>query len=310
MPTLFTYMYPIFDQVDVLISNSQNVLNIYNLPRTVYQKSVSTNTQNNLHCIFTSPNYLIIKAQFNEVKRLLIIFADMILPDNEHNGTIIINLIFNVLCGFISNINDNDEYYDSKYLPISGYESHCEYENLLKSVCHIIQCCKKGVFVKTTSIYLVHNMITTLAEYNLHNTVDEQYGEVIKAYNFGSSSHTYILKHSGVCIKKYRKVLTWTTTDHDNIDDIFCREVQILKKKNKIKLLHYDEKEKLIKMSYEGTSLYNNFNLPLDWKTQIKNLFDDLTKNNIYYPEFRLQNILNNNFLHILCNNLQFLYLL
>lgn len=294
IPTLFKYMYPIFDQVDVLMSNSRNVLNIYNLPRTVYQKSVSTNTQNNLHCIFTSPNYLNIKAQFSEVKRLLIILADMILPDNEHNETIVINLIFDVLCAYISNIADSVGHCDSKDLPVSGYESHCEYENLLKAVCHIIQCCKKGIFVEAVSIYLLHNMLTTLIEYKLHNTVDEQYGEVIKAYNFGSTSHTYILKHSGVCIKQYRKVLTWKTTDHDNIDDIFRKEVQMLKKQNKIKLLHYDEKEKVIKMSYEGTSLYNNFNLPLDWKTQITNLFNDLTMNNIDYPEFRLQNILNN----------------
>ena len=45
-------------------------------------------------------------------------------------------------------------------------------------------------------------------------------------------------------------------------------------------------------MSYEGESLYNKFKLPKDWKNQIKEIFDLLTQNKIYYPEFRLQNIL------------------
>lgn len=297
MPTLFKYMYPIVDQVDVLISNSQNVLNIYNLPKTVYQKSISTNTQNNLHVIFTSPNYSNIKLQFDEVKRLLILFADMILPDNEHNETIIIDLIFDVLCGYISNINDFIEPTDPEDLhkiPVSGYEDHLEYENLLNRICHIIQCTKKGIFVKIKSVYLLHHILNTLAGFKLHNTIDEQFGEVIKAYNFGSTSHTYILKHNGVCIKQYKNTLNWKTFDHDNINKIFSKELEILKKQNKIKLLHYDEKEKIIKMSYEGTSLYNNFILPSNWKTQIINLFENLTTSNIYYPEFRLQNILNN----------------
>ena len=295
MPVLFRYMHPIFDQVDVLTSNSRNVLNIYNLPRTVYQKSVSTNTQNNLHVIFTSPNYINIKTQFDEVQRLLIIFADLILPDNEHNKTIVSNLIFDILCEYISNINDIGALSESEHaLPVSGYESHHEYENLLTRICHIIQCCKKGVYVKITSTYLLHNILTMLIEYRLHNTIDEQYGQVIKAYSFGSTSHTYILQQSGVCIKQYKKVLLWKTTNHDNIDDIFYREVEILKKQDIIKLLHCDGNKKIIKMSYNGTSLYNNFILPLDWKIQIKELFDYLTANNIYYPEFRLQNILNN----------------
>ncbi len=301
MPTLFKYMYPIFDQVDVLISNAQNVLNMYNLPRTVYQKSVSTNTQNNLHVIFTSPNYINIKTQFSEVKRLLVIFADIILPDNEHNDTLVINLIFDVLCGYISNIHDTDPNIDldtnrntDTQLPVSGYETHCEYKNLLRAICHIIQCTKKGVFVEIVSIYLLHTILTTLSGFKLHNTIDTQFGEVVKAYNFGSTSSVYILKQSGVCIKQYRDRLTWKTTDHDNIDSIFYKELQILKSRHKIELLYYDEKEKIIKIPYKGTSLYNDFILPPDWRTQITDLFNDLTIDNIYYPEFRLQNILNN----------------
>ena len=47
-----------------------------------------------------------------------------------------------------------------------------------------------------------------------------------------------------------------------------------------------------INLEYLGESLYNDFSLPKDWKTQIEEIFNNLTKNNIFYPEFRLQNIL------------------
>ena len=57
IPILFKNIYPITDQIDVLISNLHKQLNIYNIVDTVYQRNISTNTQNNLHVIFNSPNY-------------------------------------------------------------------------------------------------------------------------------------------------------------------------------------------------------------------------------------------------------------
>jgi len=45
-------------------------------------------------------------------------------------------------------------------------------------------------------------------------------------------------------------------------------------------------------MEYRGESIYNDFNLPDDWKNQITNIFSELTDNGIFYPEFRLHNIL------------------
>ena len=292
MPILFKYMYPIVDQVDVLISNSRNELNIYNLPRTVYQKSVSTNTQNNLHVIFSSPNYVNIKGQFDVVKELLLYFAAIILPNNKHNETIVINLIFDVICGCISDISDENK---SEMPPTSEYVNHVKYEQLLSSVYHIIECTKKGVDVKIIATSLVDSILDTLTKFSLHDTIDEQYGECIKAYNFGATSHTYILEKNNVCIKQYDQTLRWTHAEHNNIDVIYKKEVETLKSQECVKLLHHDDDKKLIKMSYGGESLYNNFCLPVDWQEQIKGLFDNLTKNRIYYPEFRLQNILNNN---------------
>jgi tRNA A-37 threonylcarbamoyl transferase component Bud32 len=39
-------------------------------------------------------------------------------------------------------------------------------------------------------------------------------------------------------------------------------------------------------------SLYQDFNLPDNWNNQIIDIFSELDKKKIYYPEFRLQNIL------------------
>ena len=95
-------------------------------------------------------------------------------------------------------------------------------------------------------------------------------------------------------IKKYNEKLRWTTKGHENSSDIFLKEIKMLQKiqhSNHVpKVISYEDKT--IKMSYEGESLYNNFKLPKDWKEQIKEIFDSLTENKIYYPEFRLQNIL------------------
>jgi predicted Ser/Thr protein kinase len=72
------------------------------------------------------------------------------------------------------------------------------------------------------------------------------------------------------------------------------KELQILDKLKNVssipKLVDYDNRD--IIMEYRGESLYNDFNLPTDWKEQITNIFSELTKNGVFYPEFRLQNIL------------------
>jgi hypothetical protein len=97
-------------------------------------------------------------------------------------------------------------------------------------------------------------------------------------------------------VKKYNDKLRWTTEGHDNSLDIFKKELSILKKiqnlKSAPKLISFDVESKTIKMSYCGESLYDNFNLPKDWQFQITDIFNELTSNGIFYPEFRLQNIL------------------
>ena len=78
MDRLLRHMYPITDQVDVLISELIHELNIYNIPDTVYQKNITTNTQNNLYVIFNSPHYAVVRETLNKIEVLLNFFANKI----------------------------------------------------------------------------------------------------------------------------------------------------------------------------------------------------------------------------------------
>ncbi len=300
LPILFKNMYPITDQVDVLISNLVKTLNIYNIPETVYQKNIVTNTQNNLHVIFNSPNYQVVRDTITNIKTLCLWFADKILPSNKVRNKIIVdNLIYDILYGYILNndkqssehVNKENYVFDS-----SNYKKYEEYEALLIHISHFIQCCKKGINVKYEATGLLKNILFTLNNFTLHKEIDKQYYEKIKAYSFGSTAHTYILKNNKIIIKKYNDKLRWTTEGHDDSFEIFNNELKILQKINHLnhipKVMGFCPEEKTIKLTYEGESLYNNFKLPKNWKKQIKEIFSHLTSNKILYPEFRLQNIL------------------
>jgi hypothetical protein len=297
MEKLFTYLYPIFDQVDVLISKSIHELNIYNIPNTVYQKSLSTNTQNNMHVILSSPHYDVVRVQLDIIKQSLKFFTELIIPDNKFNDSIISFLMSDILYKYITDSNNiknisNDDLDVKKYFVDDRYSNYPEYTKLFTAIGFVIQCSKKGIKIKEEAAGLTHNMLTTISQFTFHNTVDTDTGELLKAYSYGSTSHTYLLEQNNIILKIYDDNLRWKIDNHNNISDIFNKEVDALKKQNYIKLYSYDEKNKIIRMSYGGSSLYNKFILPEDWELQIKNIFEDFTKNDIYYPEFRLQNIL------------------
>jgi len=291
MPIIFENVYPITDQIDVLISDCRNKLNIYNIEDTVYQKNLKTNTQNNLHVIFNSPNYDVLREETSKIEKLCNFFANKILPKNKkRNEVIVSNLMYDVLYEYIlkspsdiSDINPNEEDYA---FDISKYNQTSEYKEILSSIEYFINCSKKGIDKKAQSESLLHIILYTLQKFKMHKGS-------CKAYGFGASSHTYLLDKKTI-IKKYNEKLRWTTKGHENSSDIFLKEIKMLQKiqhSNHVpKVISYEDKT--IKMSYEGESLYNNFKLPKDWKEQIKEIFDSLTENKIYYPEFRLQNIL------------------
>lgn len=293
MPKLFSNLYPITDQVDVLISNLHNQINIYNIPDTVYQKNIKTNTQNNLHVIANSPHYNVVREIIQKIENTLNYFANKILPDNEKRNSIITkNLMHDVIYNFIlhENLIREGEFVEN-YQFENIYQDTQEFETLVKSIHFFIQCSKKGINVFRSSQSLANILLFTLHKFNLHNQMSRE--GTMKAYSFGASAHTYNIDNQYI-IKKYNDKLRWTTTGHDNPEEIFQKEVVMLQKIRKIKGCPtiLTSGDLTIKMIYNGESLYNDFNLPQNWELQINQIFDELTKNGIYYSEFRLQNIL------------------
>jgi predicted Ser/Thr protein kinase len=274
-----------------LISDCRKKLNIYNIEDTVYQKNLKTNTQNNLHVIFNSPNYDVLREETSKIEKLCNFFANKILSKNKkRNEVIVLNLMHDVLYEYIlknsSNVTDINPNQEDYAFDISKYKKYIEYNQILDSIEYFINCSKKGIDKKAQAESLLHIILYTLQNFKMHK------GKC-KAYGFGSSAHTYVLDKK-IIIKKYNEKLRWTTEGHDNSSQIFTKEVEILQKIQHLnfvpKLISHEDKT--IKMSYEGESLYNQFKLPKDWKEQIVEVFYKLSENKIYYPEFRLQNIL------------------
>ena len=292
LPRIFKGMYPMTDQVDVLLSDMHKDLNIYNIPDTVYQKNLETNTQNNLDIIFTSPNYNVVTNALNKSEELLNHFANIILPENvERNKLIVKHLMHDVLYNFIltKGVNNEPSADIEDYIFDNPYEGKWRHKMLVKFVGFFLQCSKKGIDPKVAGYNLVNVCLYTLNKFNTLHDVDKD----IKAYGFGSTAHTFKIGKD-LIIKRYNKRLRWATEGHDNSKMIMDKELNLLDKlknvKSAPKVIDYNDMD--ITMEYRGESIYNDFNLPNDWKEQITNIFSELTDSGIFYSEFRLHNIL------------------
>jgi|688.fasta_scaffold77836_2 hypothetical protein len=280
METIFKNIYPIFDQIDILIGNMWDKLNIYNIIQTVSQKKFITNIQNNLNTLKNSKDMIIFENLLEE-------YVNEYLPDNDiinKNITrkilddVIYNNIFNNLDNRFSintNINNNNINKNNLYIHI---------EKILK---YFVRDNDTTIFITE----LINEIDYILSSFKLHNKLDDKYNEKLKAYNFGSTSSVYLLKNSKIIIKVYNDKLRWNHKDHTNIFNIFNKEIIMLQDLDNY-LIECDKNNLTIKMNYKGESLYNNFILPNNWKEQIVNIFDIFTKKNINYSEFNLNNIL------------------
>uniref|UniRef100_A0A6C0EXW1 Protein kinase domain-containing protein n=1 Tax=viral metagenome TaxID=1070528 RepID=A0A6C0EXW1_9ZZZZ len=265
LPFLFANMYPIVDQVDILIAKLHNQINIYNIIDTVYQKNYSTNTQNNLYVILNSPNYKSIRGYLDELKLLLNNNINLLLPNNiENNGIITSNIIFDVIYNYIINNmnyienNDNDiqeksileksiidssvlEYNNIEDGNIDGIDYNIGYINdnsllqnkrLFELIFIITNCSVKGINVTKKVVFLIKNINHIIESFNLHNTIDDLYNTNIKAYRYGSTANTYMcydnIKNQNIIIKAYNSKLRWTCENHNIMRDIFNREIAIL----------------------------------------------------------------------------------
>jgi tRNA A-37 threonylcarbamoyl transferase component Bud32 len=96
--------------------------------------------------------------------------------------------------------------------------------------------------------------------------------------------------------KKYNDKLRWSKDGHTSSREIFEKETQILSRIQHLdcvpKIFAFDNNDMTISMQYSGESLYYNFALPSDWESQVQKTFKDFSDSGVYYPEFRLHNIL------------------
>jgi GR25 family glycosyltransferase involved in LPS biosynthesis/tRNA A-37 threonylcarbamoyl transferase component Bud32 len=295
-PEIFKGMYPLIDQVDVLLSFTHKKINIYNIPDTVYQKNLETNTQNNLDIIFSSPNYIPVVDALKKSEDLLNHFANKILPNNEERNKLIVkHLMHDVLYNYIltNGINNKRGKNIENYVFNNQFKGKWRYTMLEKFVGFFLQCSKKGIDPKLVGQNLVNVFLYTLNKFSELHESDDETGGTMKAYSFGSTAHTYKIDND-LLLKRYNRRLRWTTDGHDDSKTIMNKELEILGRLKNVssvpKLVDYDNRD--IIMEYRGESIYNDFNLPNDWKEQITNIFSELTDNGIFYPEFRLQNIL------------------
>ena len=292
LPRIFKGMYPLTDQVDVLLSDMHKDLNIYNIPETVYQKNLETNTQNNLGIIFSSPNYIPVTDTLNKSEEILNYYANELLPNNEHQNKLIVkHLMYDVIYNFMLTKGNNNEPGPNieDYIFDNPYIGKFRYTKLEKFVGFFLQCTKKGINPKLAGQGLTNAMLFTLNKFTELHDVDGD----ITAYNFGSTAHTYRVGDDWL-LKRYNEKLRWATEGHDDTKTIMDKELELLDKLKNVnsvpKIIDHIGMD--IIMEYRGESIYNDFNLPSDWKEQITNIFSELTDNGIFYPEFRLQNIL------------------
>lgn len=292
MEKLFCHMYPITDQVDVLISEMKNELNIYNIAGTVYQKSLSTNTQNNLHVIFTSPNYEVIRTRFRSFEENLILLLDTVFGQHERNKNIASYLIYDNIFTFIRRTEEEDKQLLEKTQAEKREEDISEnmreeimpfLDKMTQDLCFIISCCKKGISCGARAQSIVKYIYQTILLFENKNTEDTI------NYAYGSSAYTY--KKENTIVKKYMKNLRWTMIDeHENPQNIFIKETEILERLG----LLISKTENSFTMPYLGCTLFEYFELPTDWKTQIIEIFKIFSEKNIEYREFSLNNILYN----------------
>lgn len=296
-PKIFKGLYPITDQVDVLISNMKYELNIYNIPNTVFQKNIGTHTQNNLHVIFNSPNYDILRIALLTIQKHLNFFCNLILPENEQRNKVIVNhLMYDVIFEYIlkSGMEGTEGLHQETFnIDYSQYVEMEEYRELMEALFFFVRCCKKGINPDQIAKSLLNNLIFTIQKFKLHNSSVN--GVTLKAYGFGSSAHIY--RSEDVIFKVYNDKLRWTIDGYDDPNEIFHKETSVLRVAQQCTHVPHDaslilDQDKMIQMSYEGESIYDNFDLPENWEDQIKETFNEFDAVGIYYPEFRLQNIL------------------
>jgi hypothetical protein len=222
MKTIFQNVYPVTDQIDILIGRLHDKLNIYNITDTISQKNFITNIQNNLHVIYNTPVYAKLVKELNLLNKICNDYVNEKLPDNDEKinrnitnkiieDVIYVN-IFNNLNNNKSNIYDikNNKLYrqiqkillyyikDKKYvnLDTNRYNENSNLEEPINKLEDALTC--------NYASSLLNDIDYILDSFTLHNYLN------YKAYGFGSTSSIYLNKDEGVIMKVYNNKLRWS----------------------------------------------------------------------------------------------------
>lgn len=347
MSTVFKNLYPINDQVDILLSKLHNVLNIYNIPNSVFQKNYETNTQNNLFVIYNSPNYEYMRISINKIKLLLCEILKKKYWNNLQDDTkkifennmrdVSLKILFDVIFDKISFDNNSDKFVRNNNLSLQNYNPHQHSQNntthnnityndyflqnntekLKKEISIIINGCVKGINVDDYVSHIINDIYEIIDGFdvyalvsNLNPNLNPNLNSPIQIIplNYGSTSNIMLACNEKsfdmercVVIKHYNHNPRWKnlTCEHVSSKDICTKEIQILnllKNSNHFAKIintnaNTNTSTNMIFLEYTGYTLFDNFTLVYDWEKQIGDIFDELDKRDIYYPEFNLKNI-------------------
>jgi len=330
METIFKNIYPIPDQIDILLSKLHSILNIYNIPHSVLQKNFTSNTQNNLYVMYNSPNYQYIRITLDKIKTML---KEIIISKFNTNSFIhyfikhIDNIVLKMLYDFIFSkivladelddkyfnelVNSNIFEDDDKTNLYQEYFIQNEKNKLYSLIYIIINGCVKGINVDITVRNIISDMFDIINQF-VTIRVNQDINMELFPLNYGSTSNVYLgiskdnllnfdgfkLDKNIVVIKAFSKNLRFKYVNHSNSQDIIQNEITLLKRLQGFGYfpqLIYNSLNEIrlneIHLTYTGETLFDNFILPSDYKDQVIKIFEILNSNNIYYPEFNLKNI-------------------
>jgi len=299
-------LYPVYDQIDVIISDSRDQLTIYNIPNCVYQRDIETNTQNNLDAIFHAPNYHYLRMAIGFIRDGLTECANKLLVDlaPESTARIVQHLMTSVIYNTITNYADWA--FDTELTPDATRVIPSSVSQHLNT---LITHCVKGKSVQFICNSIQNScarLLTGLAElHNMDYLIQDDEVIRLQAYNFGSTCRTYSDSDSmqpRYILKVYDPVPRWTCAGHSTTEEIFVNESRILEQLYPVCLntiTNSDCHEPIINyqlrhilMPYAGPSLYDcPVALPENWQIQIAGIFLWLSTVGVYYPEFNLANI-------------------
>ena len=224
--TIFENLYPITDQIDILIGNLHDKLNIYNIPNTVFQRGFITNVQNNLHLVYNTPVYKKVVKEFEELGNIVLNLVNTCLLQNEENN-------LNITSKILQDVVYNNIFNDLKCVETITTSSRKEekypcdevYNQLNKIVGYLT---RNGQNFHNFIQHMINEIDFILSSFTMHNKYSDRFEYIFKAYNFGSSASVY--KCDREIFKVYNERLRWKNEGHDNIREIFHKELELLKK--------------------------------------------------------------------------------